>query len=194
MLHCRTMTWPVFLVLLAATVLTRTGFADEDDTAATPSESLVSVGVARIDVTPKGPIRLNGYAVRKTESIGVAQKLWAKALAIGADGQDPAVLITVDNCVVPGKLTDEVARRLGEKAGIRRERFVVCASHTHAGPCLAGAAPFIFAEPTPPEHQARIDQYTEQFTDRLEKVALDAGPVVWRGRRAGSGSRPIGGS
>jgi len=185
------MTWPVFLVLLAATVLTRTGFADEDDTAATPSESLVSVGVARIDVTPKGPIRLNGYAVRKTESIGVAQKLWAKALAIGADVQDPAVLITVDNCVVPGKLTDEVARRLGEKAGIRRERFVVCASHTHAGPCLAGAAPFIFAEPTPPEHQARIDQYTEQFTDRLEKVALDAlaarrpGRLAWAQGRVG---------
>ncbi|HUT90920.1 MAG TPA: neutral/alkaline non-lysosomal ceramidase N-terminal domain-containing protein [Thermoguttaceae bacterium] len=192
MFHSRmTTTRFVLLQFLIATVLTRTGFVDENDTSATRRESLVSVGVARIDVTPEGPIRLNGYAVRKTESTGIAQKLWAKALAIGADGQGPAVLITVDNCVVPGELTDEVARRLHEKAGIRRDRFVVCASHTHAGPCLAGAAPFIFAEPTPPEHQARISRYTERFTDQLEKVALDAlaarqpGRLAWAQGRVG---------
>jgi len=192
MVHCRTTTkWFVLLAFLMATVPTCPAFAAEGDAAATPDDSLVSVGVARIDVTPDGPIRLHGYAVRKTESTGVAQKLWAKALAIGDDGQQPAVLVTVDNCLVPGELADEVARRLAEKAGIRRERFVVCASHTHAGPCLAGAAPFIFAEPTPPEHQARIDRYTKQFTDRLEKVALDAlaarrpGRLSWAQGRVG---------
>ena len=142
--------------------------------AASADGGLISVGVAKVDVTPEGPIRLHGYGFRKTESAGVAQKLWAKALAIGDDEQGPAVLVTVDNCIVPAKLTEEVARRLANMAGISRERFVVCASHTHAGPCLDGAAPFIFAEPTPPEHQARISRYTKEFTDRLEQVALDA--------------------
>jgi len=165
----------IFASLLVVLILTGTAFADNaDDDATGPDHSLILVGVARIDVTPDGPIRLNGYAVRKTESTGIGQELWAKALAIGTDEQGPAILVTVDNCVVPSVLTEEVARRLADKARIRRERFVVCASHTHAGPCLKGAAPFIFGEPTSPEHQARIDQYTEQFTDRLEKVALDA--------------------
>ena len=41
----------------------------------------VQVGVAKIDITPDYPIRLTGYAVRKTESEGVEQRLWAKALA-----------------------------------------------------------------------------------------------------------------
>ncbi len=185
--RCVSLLLPLFLV----TALTCTGFADENDTGATQRKSLVPVGVARIDVTPEGPIRLNGYAVRKTESIGITQKLWAKALAIGGDRDGPAVLITVDNCVVPAALVDEVAGRLKRKAGVRRERFVVCASHTHAGPCLRGAAPFIFGQPTPPEHQARIDQYTERFTDLLEKVALEAiaarqpGRLKWAQGRVG---------
>ena len=162
-----------------------------DSKTAGADDSLISVGVARIDVTPDGPIRQNGYAARKTESTGVAQRLWAKALAIGSDEQGPAILVTVDNCLVPAELTDEVARRLEKTAHIRRERFVVCASHTHAGPCLKGAAPFIFGEPTPPEHQARIDRYTEQFTDWLEKVAVDAlaarrpGRLAWAQGRVG---------
>ena len=42
----------------------------------------IDVGVARIDVTPTEPIRLTGYASRQTNSVGVEQKLWAKALAI----------------------------------------------------------------------------------------------------------------
>ena len=164
----------VLLLGLAATVLTAAFSAHGAEAGMSQTEPLLAVGVARVEVTPDGPIRLNGYAVRKTESTGVAQKLWAKALAIGTDDEGPAVLITVDNCVVPAELTEKVAQRLARKAGIRRDRFIVCASHTHAGPCLAGAAPFIFGQPTPPEHQARINRYTEQFTDRLEKVALDA--------------------
>ena len=174
--------------LLLATV----ALASNDATGATTtSDDLVSIGLARIDVTPEGPIRLNGYAVRKTESTGVAQRLWAKALAIGSDQQGPAVLVTVDNCIVPAALTEEVARRLQEKAAIERERFVVCSSHTHAGPCLKGAAPFIFGEPMPPEHQERIDRYTEFLAGKLEKVALEAlsnrepGRLSWAEGRAG---------
>ena len=66
------------------------------------ADPTVPVGVARMDITPDYPIRLTGYASRKTESEGVAQRLWAKALAIGGDeGYGPAVLMMVENCGVP---------------------------------------------------------------------------------------------
>ena len=45
-------------------------------------ESSHVIGVAKVDVTPSEPIRLTGYASRRTNSTGVEQKLWAKALAM----------------------------------------------------------------------------------------------------------------
>src|SRR6266545_6096648 len=80
------------------------------------------VGVARVDVTPDYPVRLSGFAFRRAESEGVTQRIGAKALALGADRDDPAVLITTDNLGVPDYLVEEVATRLRKKAGIRRER------------------------------------------------------------------------
>jgi hypothetical protein len=131
------------------------------------------VGFARRDITPSYPIRLSGYNSRKTESEGVEQRLWAKALAVGADRDGPAVLVTVDNLGVPGAITAEVAARLNKRSGLRPERLAICASHTHSGPALNGAARLILADVTPDE-QRHLDQYAREFTDAIEQVAVDA--------------------
>jgi len=81
---------------------------------------LVQLGVAKVDITPASPIRLTGYASRRTESEGVEQRLWAKALAIGSDADKPALLLTVDNCGMTEAITEELARRLAKKARIER--------------------------------------------------------------------------
>ena len=132
------------------------------------------VGVAKIDITPAYPIRLCGYAVRKSESTEVAQKLWAKALVIGSDKDGPAILLTVDNTGVPAHVRNEVARRLQEVKKISPDHVALCSTHTHTAPCLAGNLPTLFGEPIPPEHQAHIDRYTRELIDALEKVALQA--------------------
>ena len=44
--------------------------------------TVYQVGVAEVDVTPDFPIRLRGYSGRVTESTGIVQRLWAKALMI----------------------------------------------------------------------------------------------------------------
>src|SRR5947209_11886666 len=85
-----------------------------------------SAGVARVDISPTEAIRLCGYAARQTTSNEVEQRLWAKALAIATNENDPGVLITVDNIGVPGVVVEEVARRLADKAHLPRERLVVC--------------------------------------------------------------------
>jgi putative membrane-bound dehydrogenase-like protein len=137
-------------------------------------QRLFPVGAARVDITPAYPIRLTGYAVRKTESEGIEQRLWAKALAIGGDEEQPAILMTVDNCGVSAQVIEEVARRLAQKAAVRRERIAVCSSHTHSGPCVLGFAPNIFATPIPADQQTTIERYTRELTDKLEQVALAA--------------------
>ena len=52
------------------------GFSSSPILAADKTQ-VFEIGVAKIDITPGYPIRLTGYAVRKTESEGTEQKLWA---------------------------------------------------------------------------------------------------------------------
>src|SRR5688572_19783669 len=84
---------------------------------AAPGQTTLPVGVAEIDITPEYPVRLSGFGGRRTESEGVTQKIWAKALAIGDEKNGPAIILTVDNLAVSDEITTEVARRLGEKIG-----------------------------------------------------------------------------
>lgn len=138
-----------------------------------PAPGPFPVGVAQIDITPAEPIRLTGYGNRTTPSEGITQRLRAKALAFGADGQGPAVLITADLIGVSRAMTDELAGRL-KKAGVDRAQIAVAATHTHTGPSLTGVLPFIFSTPATSGEQAVIDRYTRELVDKLERVALDA--------------------
>jgi hypothetical protein len=152
------------LVVIIASPFQGTASGDE------PLHGVYTVGVAKIDITPNYPVRLSGFGVRRTESEGVRQRIWAKALAID-DGQ-PAILITVDNLGIPAYLVDQVAGRLAEK--VKRDRFAITATHTHTAPMLKNVCPTLFGLPIPPEHQKHIDRYTTELADRLEKVALEA--------------------
>jgi hypothetical protein len=163
----------VFLLSLPGLLFTCSGVASQPDSAP------VAVGTAVVDVTPSYPLRLMGYGSRKTESEGIASPLKVRAIAIGegtSENSDtgPAVLIIVDNCAVGGFMTDEVARRLGTKAGIRRERLVTCATHTHCAPALASGLDFIFGVPIPADQKSRIERYTKELIDAMERAALGA--------------------
>jgi putative membrane-bound dehydrogenase-like protein len=133
-----------------------------------------SVGLAKVDITPDFPVRLSGFGGRRAESEGVTQRIWAKALAIQGKNQTPAVLITVDNLGIPAYMVEQVARSLHAKAKLPPERLAIAATHTHTAPMLKNVAPTLFSMPIPADHQERIDRYTAELTDQLEKVALAA--------------------
>ncbi len=138
----------------------------------------IPVGAAVVDITPSFPVRMIGYESRKTESEGVASPLKARALVIGGDDDSTeggaTVLVAVDNCAIGAKVTEEVAARLSKKAHVRRERFVICATHTHCAPGLSSGLDFIFGNTLPPEQREHIERYTRELTDGIEKAALAA--------------------
>jgi hypothetical protein len=135
----------------------------------------ILVGVAKVDITPDGPILMSGYQMRgTTPSKGTQQALNAVALALGTDEQGPSIFLTVDNLGIPDAISEELAARLKRRAGIARERLAVGASHTHSAPCLPGVAPNIFAKAIPAEDQATIDRYASTLLDKLEQVCLEA--------------------
>jgi len=133
----------------------------------------LAIGLSAVDITPDYPVRLSGFGVRRAESEGVTQRIWAKAFAFQDAVKGPLILITTDNLCVPDQITQEIARRL-EKSGLKRERLTITATHTHSAPMLKNTCPTIFGVPIPAAHQENIDRYTRDFTDKLEKVALAA--------------------
>ena len=134
----------------------------------------LKIGVAQVDVTPDYPIRLNGFAKRKTESDGVLGRIWVKALAFADEKEGPAILIATDGLGVPASLVDEVARRLAQPLNLKRERLTITATHTHSAPMLRGVANAIFGHDLSAEEWEHSDRYTEEFTNALEAVALAA--------------------
>ena len=143
-------------------------------TAQREDPTVYQVGVAAVDVTPDYPIRLRGYSGRVTESTGVVQKLWAKALMIQSPQRPPALLIALDNCLVPAALREQVAKRLHRRVGLLPDRLSITATHTHSGPILAGMSKTLYCHPLPQEHREHIERYTRELIDKLEQVALAA--------------------
>ncbi|HEX8041097.1 MAG TPA: neutral/alkaline non-lysosomal ceramidase N-terminal domain-containing protein, partial [Chryseosolibacter sp.] len=144
--------------------------------------ALIDVGVARVDITPEGPIRLTGYAARpKKESDGVIHRLYAKALAIGNDSQRPTILITVDLVGIPGSIRGKVAAQLAEKVGIDPAHLAICASHTHGGPEVGNLLNILqyrgdhFSDSLLAlDQMAHLSTYIDQLGKKLEEVALAA--------------------
>ncbi len=132
------------------------------------------VGVASVDITPDYPIRLNGFGNRREESDGVSQRIFAKALAIAQDSESPLVLVTLDSLGIRRSMVEEVARRLAKSHQLPAENLAVTFTHSHCTPKVNGACDNIFSSAIPDDHQAHIDQYTDELTDHMTAVAQQA--------------------
>ena len=147
----------------------------------TKANGLIDIGVASVDITPDGPIRLTGYAARgKSESKGIIHRLMAKALALGTDAQGPSILITVDLVGIPGHITLKLAEQLSKKTGITPAQLAISSSHTHGGPevgvlNILQARGNSFSDSLLALNQLiHISQYIHQLGEKLEQVALAA--------------------
>ncbi len=69
-------------------------------------------GVATVNVTPRESMWMAGYAARTKPSEGVAQDLYAKALALEDAEQNRLVIVTMDLIGVPRPLRDAVERKV----------------------------------------------------------------------------------
>ena len=136
---------------------------------------MYEVGLARVDVTPQTPIRLSGFGNRLNESVGVRTPIHARAMAIrAAAGGEPVVLVTVDSLCIPAYIRDEVAQRLKAKKQLPNERFAICSTHSHTAPMVANALLTLYGQPIPPDHTQRIERYTRELIDNIERAALQS--------------------
>ena len=132
----------------------------------------MKAGFARVNITPKTPIYLSGYAARTKPSEGVLQPIWAKALAIQDTKGVKTVIVTTDLIGLPRSVTDMVSARALKDLGIERARLLFNASHTHSGPMVGGNLQALF-DLTPADEKA-IHEYTKVLTQDLYQVVSTA--------------------
>src|SRR5260370_30195086 len=109
---------------LSTSILMGVGLALFASASSAAEAPLLQLGVAKVDITPASPIRLTGYASRRTESEGLEQRLWAKALAIGGGSEKPSLLPQVGYFGLRLATTLEIAGREGEKTRVWPVRLV----------------------------------------------------------------------
>lgn len=140
------------------------------------------VGFGKADATPTGPIRLSGYSSRDKPSEGVESKLGVRAMAMRAPDGPLFVIASVETIGLPGPLTVRVMKRMGPKHGLSRERMVLCSTHSHTAPQLAGGIKNIFRQPPTPDEAATIDAYTKRLEDAIveaiDRAAADLAPAT----------------
>jgi hypothetical protein len=141
------------VLLLASTVLQAAGY---------------KAGIAKLDITPAGPIRMAGYAAREKPSESVSARLWSKALAIEDRKGARLVLVTTDLIGLPRSVSDVVGARVEKEYGLSRSRLVLNSSHTHAGPIVWSSERL--APGLPDEQKRVVMEYRNALVEQLVAV------------------------
>ena len=125
----------------------------------------ISFGVASVDITPREPIRLNGFSKRIQPSNGVIDPLYARALAIRDNQQRTALIITLDLLTIDKYIADRISDYVKKRYRIPRERIMINASHTHTGPVIFNSASDI--SPLNEEETEVARKYTELLETKI---------------------------
>ncbi len=124
-------------------------------------------GVARAKITPEQPMWMAGYAARNHPAEGTLHDLWVKVLVLEDASGNRAVVVTSDLLGFPRAMAKRICSELSRKYGLRRDRVMLTASHTHTGPVLENALYDIY--PLDEEQRGRITEYSR----RLEQVVVE---------------------
>ena len=129
------------------------------------------IGLARVRITPEGPMPLCGYGPRVSR--GVLDELDAKAMAIEAAGGQRAVLVTADLLFFRAPVAEAICRRIMAKTGLLRHQVLLNASHTHSGP-IVGMTKDLDSFEVSQADRARVEAYTLKLEQQLTDLAAQA--------------------
>ena len=135
------------------------------------SQSAMQVGIAKINITPKSPAFMTGYANRDKPSEGVLHDLWAKAIVL-SNKQEKMIIVTTDLLGLSHQVSEEVAEKIQGKFGIERRQLMFNSSHTHSGPMIWPSLSVI--SEYSPEDQKIVSEYTQVLVDKLVTVIVNA--------------------
>jgi len=130
-------------------------------------------GAVEVDITPRSPIWLAGYAARTRPSEGVLLPIHAKAVALAWGDGEPFVIVSAELCELPGFFSESLASRLKDRFGLKRSRLLLAVTHTHSSPAVTSRLlPVTY--PLQEDQRNRIAQYSRFLCDSFFKAAQKA--------------------
>ncbi len=95
-------------------------------------------GAYAVDVSPLSfPVLVNGGFLQ-SQATSIKDPIRAKCIVLD-DGSTRLAIVVVDTCMMPRELIDRAKSLAREKTGIRSDRMLVSATHTHSAPAAMGA-------------------------------------------------------
>ena len=95
-------------------------------------------GACAIDVSPASfPVLINGGFLQASAT-KVNDRLFARCLVLEDEATRLAIVI-VDSCMMPRDLLDRAKEMARDRTGIRTDRMLIAATHTHSAPAAMGA-------------------------------------------------------
>jgi len=116
-----------------------------------------------VEITPDRSVWMDGM-IRDHRSEGVHDPIFARALVLANDEKmsDACVFVSIDVCGIEREDADNVRRAVNESTGIRPDRIILAATHTHSGPSTVGYF-------TPVE-----TEYVEELCGKLVRLVENA--------------------
>lgn len=121
-------------------------------------------GVAAVNITPREPIAMAGWAGRRI-SDGIAQEIFVRYLALRDANGRTCVLVSSDLLGLSRELSEELAQRAQAEFGLSRHQIIFNSSHNHAGPTVGGLL-HLYHELSAQELRG-VERYTASLLDRM---------------------------
>ncbi len=135
---------------------------------------VLRAGAYAMNVSPtEFPVIVNGGMTERTAD-KLNDPLHARCLVLD-DGSEKIAIVVVDSCMMPRTLLDEAKQIAHRLTGIKPERMLISATHTHSAPsvhgCLGSEVDVKYAEFLP----AKIAQGIEQANKNLAPARIGFG-------------------
>ncbi len=97
---------------------------------------VLKAGIAKIDITPESPVKLYGYASRKTLSEGIHDPLSARVVVFENNGKK-IVLISSDLGSYGGEVFSTIQKSILDKFNLKDSELFLSTIHSHSSPILS---------------------------------------------------------